>query len=198
MQVQIKKSHFMKHSAPTQNKTTVPSLFQIAAHLEDSVPTASSKKTASAPSQTPFAALVLQPEKLEAALKDASAQNDDFEASLTISRNDARSTTRNPPTNGVFIKKRSANSPREIKKVEFFLKAPSAKSVKLAADFTDWEKCPLDMMQNEDGVWFSFIPLEPGRYAYRFIVDGQWCDDPRSAWRVPNPFGTENALRVVT
>lgn len=177
---------------------TVPSLFQIAAHLEDSVPAACLKKPAPTPGQTPFVDLVLQPEKLEAALKDASAQNDDFEASLTISRNDARRTTQNSPTTGVSIKKRRANSPREMKEVEFFLRAPSAKSVKLAADFTDWEKYPLDMMQNEDGVWFSFIPLEPGQYAYRFIVDGQWCDDPRSAWRVPNPFGTENAMRVVT
>ncbi len=189
----------MKTSAPTQKNTIVPSLFQIAAYLEDSVPAARLRKTAPAPSQTAFADLVLHPDKLEAALNGARAENEAFDASLTTGRNGAKGATRNPPPNGATIKKnRGANPPRELKRVEFSLKAPAAKSVKLAADFTDWEKCPLDLMQNEDGVWFSFIPLEPGQYSYRFIVDGQWFDDPRSTKRVPNPFGTENALRVVT
>jgi 1,4-alpha-glucan branching enzyme len=78
------------------------------------------------------------------------------------------------------------------------MEAPSAKSVKLAADFTDWEKFPLDMMKSKNGIWFSVIPLAPGQYSYRFIVDGQWYDDPRSTQRVPNPFGSENAVIAVT
>ncbi len=86
----------------------------------------------------------------------------------------------------------------ELKETEFFLEAPSAKSVKLAGDFTNWEKFPLDMIQSEEGVWFAVIPLSPGNYSYRFIVDGQWHDDPRSAQRVPNPFGSSNAVKNVT
>lgn len=53
------------------------------------------------------------------------------------------------------------------------------------------------MMRSENGEWFSVIWLAPGQYSYRFIVDGQWCDDPCATQRVPNPFGTENALLVV-
>jgi hypothetical protein len=187
-----------KTTTPTRTKPVVPSLFQIAAHLDEVVPAAGLKRTAPAPSQTPFADLVLHPDKLEAALKAAEAENDAFDASRTIRRNDSKRTTPKSPTRAVTVKENSAGIPRQPRNVEFSLKAPSAKSVKLAADFTDWEKCPLDMLQSEDGVWFNVIPLEPGQYSYRFIVDGQWCDDPRSSRRVPNPFGTENALLVVT
>jgi hypothetical protein len=87
--------------------------------------------------------------------------------------------------------------PTQLIKAEFHLQAPTACSVKLAADFTDWEKHPLDLIKSEDGVWFTLVPLSPGQYAYRFIVDGQWRDDPHPARRAPNPFGSVNAVVVV-
>ena len=82
----------------------------------------------------------------------------------------------------------------ELKTTDFHLAAPEAKSVKLAADFTDWEKYPLDMIKTENGVWFTIVPLAPGNYSYRFIVDGKWCDDPHSFRRTQNPFGTINSV----
>jgi 1,4-alpha-glucan branching enzyme len=86
----------------------------------------------------------------------------------------------------------------ELKPTEFHLEAPFAESVKLAADFTEWEKFPLDMMKSEDGVWYTTVPLPPGHYSYRFIVDGEWCDDPRSMLRLhSNPFGRANAVMEV-
>ena len=93
---------------------------------------------------------------------------------------------------------RARASKPEFKQTEFQLEAPSAKSVKLAADFTNWEKFPLDMIRSEDGVWHAMIPLSLGNYFYRFIVDGQWSDDPRSTRSVPNPFGSLNAVKRVT
>lgn len=84
--------------------------------------------------------------------------------------------------------------PFRLKNIEFRLEAPMANSVKLAADFTDWDKFPLDMNQSVDGVWHLAVPLLPGKYAYRFIVDDQWCDDPRSVHRIQNPFGSSNAI----
>jgi 1,4-alpha-glucan branching enzyme len=83
-------------------------------------------------------------------------------------------------------------SPHELKKTEFALQAPSAKSVKLAADFTDWEKSPVEMTLAGNGVWRVAVPLAVGNYSYRFIVDGQWCDDPCCSYRIPNQFGTTN------
>lgn len=42
------------------------------------------------------------------------------------------------------------------------------------------------------------VGLSPGTYRYRFLVDGEWRDDPECTLRVPNPFGTEDAVQAVT
>jgi 1,4-alpha-glucan branching enzyme len=89
------------------------------------------------------------------------------------------------------------SSPHELKPTEFSLEASSAKAVQLAADFTDWEKSPLEMTRAEHGVWRIMVPLAVGNYSYRFIVDGQWHDDPHCDYHIPNPFGTTNATRKV-
>jgi hypothetical protein len=39
--------------------------------------------------------------------------------------------------------------------------------------------------------------LPPGAHHYRFLVDGEWRDDPECALRTPNPFGGENMTRQV-
>ena len=85
-----------------------------------------------------------------------------------------------------------------LKPGEFILEAPRAKSVKLAGKFTEWEKSPLDLTRSEHGVWRLILPLPRGEHPYRFIVDGQWCDDPQATRKAANPFGTENAIKVVT
>ena len=86
----------------------------------------------------------------------------------------------------------------EGRKIIFRLEAPSAHSVKLAADFTDWEKTPLKMSKHAKGVWQTEVPLAAGHYSYRFIVDGRWQDDPHCSQREQNPFGTANAVIDVT
>jgi 1,4-alpha-glucan branching enzyme len=59
------------------------------------------------------------------------------------------------------------------KKETFTLNAPEANSVALAGDFTSWELTPKPMKKNKDGVWKTTVALGPGRYEYKFIVDGQ-------------------------
>jgi Glycogen recognition site of AMP-activated protein kinase len=77
---------------------------------------------------------------------------------------------------------------------QFQLRAPAAGSVKLAADFTDWEKSPLAMNKDDEGMWVASVSLAPGEYAYRFIVDGEWVEDPSPFQSLPNPFGTLNSV----
>jgi 1,4-alpha-glucan branching enzyme len=89
-------------------------------------------------------------------------------------------------------------SPHNLKKTEFSLEASSAKSVKLAADFTDWDKSPLEMTRAENGIWNVAVSLAVGNYSYRFIVDGQWADDPKSLYHIPNSFGTTNSTIKVS
>lgn len=77
-------------------------------------------------------------------------------------------------------------------KQTFSFKAPAAHSVLLAGDFTRWLSKPIPLRKQADGVWKTTTSLAPGTYHYRFLVDGEWRDDPDCRIRVQNPFGTQN------
>ena len=47
------------------------------------------------------------------------------------------------------------------------------------------------------GTWKTQVSLLPGTYEYRFVVDGEWRDDPECPLRVENPFATQNCVRIV-
>lgn len=83
------------------------------------------------------------------------------------------------------------------RRIAFSISAPDARDVKLAGDFTGWEDAALAMKRQANGSWKASVAVPPGQHEYRFIVDGQWADDPKCDVRKPNPFGGENCLRVV-
>ena len=73
----------------------------------------------------------------------------------------------------------------------------NAMSVLLVGDFTHWQESPIPMHKAPDGVWSAAVTLKPGNHTYRFIVDGEWRDDPECAIHVPNPYGGEDMVRKV-
>jgi 1,4-alpha-glucan branching enzyme len=79
----------------------------------------------------------------------------------------------------------------------FFFTAPAAMSVQLVGDFTHWQERPIQMRKRPDGTWQTTVDLGPGTHHYRFLVDGQWRDDPECRVKVPNPYGGQNAVRQV-
>ncbi|HSG27266.1 MAG TPA: glycogen-binding domain-containing protein, partial [Candidatus Krumholzibacterium sp.] len=82
--------------------------------------------------------------------------------------------------------------------VIFSLDAPGAKKVCLTGEFTNWSHEGLRMLQDEkDGRWKLSMPLGPGEYEYRFIVDGVWIKDPKNVDSVLNEFGQENSLLII-
>jgi 1,4-alpha-glucan branching enzyme len=52
-------------------------------------------------------------------------------------------------------------------------------------------------MKRRGGVWKASVSLQPGTYHYRFLVDGEWRDDPNCELHVPNPYGTQDSVRIV-
>ena len=48
-----------------------------------------------------------------------------------------------------------------------------------------------------DGRWVKELMLAPGRYEYRFVVNGEWLDDPNAKEVTPNPHGGVNAVLTV-
>jgi 1,4-alpha-glucan branching enzyme len=79
----------------------------------------------------------------------------------------------------------------------FSITAPTAMSVQLVGDFTHWREKPIAMKKERGGVWKIAVELPAGTHHYRFLVDGQWRDDPECTVRVPNPFGGHDAVREV-
>jgi 1,4-alpha-glucan branching enzyme len=94
---------------------------------------------------------------------------------------------------GNIMARKNANG----RKQTFTITAPSAMSVLLAGDFTHWQEQAIPMRQQRGGVWKAIVELAPGTYYYRFIVDGEWRDDPDCTLRAPNTYGGENAVRQV-
>jgi 1,4-alpha-glucan branching enzyme len=80
---------------------------------------------------------------------------------------------------------------------EFFYNAPEANLVQLVGDFTHWQSEPINMVKEPNGTWKAAVQLPHGSHRYRFLVDGQWSDDPESRLRVPNVFGSQDMVRQV-
>lgn len=83
------------------------------------------------------------------------------------------------------------------KKVQFESPAPEAQEVYLAGDFNNWDSSANPMKKDKKGIWKTALSLKPGRYEYRFLVDGNWENDPSCCNCVPNEFGSQNCVRIV-
>lgn len=53
------------------------------------------------------------------------------------------------------------------------------------------------MKARGDGHWEATVSLAPGRYEYKFVVDGQWIPDPMATEQVWNRHGTLNSVKHV-
>jgi len=82
-------------------------------------------------------------------------------------------------------------------KVTFSLTSSDANEVILMGDFNQWNPKVHPMKKNKNGVWEKMTFLFPGTYEYRFMVDGQWENDPNNHQTRTNRFGTKNNLIVV-
>lgn len=70
-----------------------------------------------------------------------------------------------------------------------------AKKVLIAGDFNNWSSNSTPMRTNgKPGEWYMSLPLRPGRYRYRFIVDGRWVTDPHNSYVEANQFGELNNI----
>jgi 1,4-alpha-glucan branching enzyme len=65
----------------------------------------------------------------------------------------------------------------------------------LVGDFTHWQQRGIPMRRGKDGLWTTTVELQPGKHIYRFIVDGEWRDDPECSIRVGNPYGSQDMVR---
>lgn len=70
---------------------------------------------------------------------------------------------------------------------------PSAKEVFLVGEFNNWDP-RADRMVRRKGAFRKTLNLPPGEYQYKFLIDGEWHNDPSAKAQVPNEFGTTNSV----
>ena len=70
------------------------------------------------------------------------------------------------------------------------------KKVFLFGSFNSWNRSSLEM-KNDKGTYKIKIPLEPGRYQYKFFADGDELIDPENPEKIPNGMGDYNSVLTV-
>jgi len=71
----------------------------------------------------------------------------------------------------------------------------NAADVKVAGNFNGWDASDKYRLKREgSGKWSLCLPLQPGKYQYKFIVDGDWKEDPENPAQVVGEFGQKNSV----
>jgi chromosome partitioning protein len=90
------------------------------------------------------------------------------------------------------------SSPREVV-VRF--RDQVAGDVRIAGDFNGWvpDKGVRSLIESdgEIKVWTKVLQLPPGTYQYRYVVDGEWREDPENPQVVTNAVGGRSSVLVV-
>jgi len=74
---------------------------------------------------------------------------------------------------------------------------PGATNVLVAGSFNEWKPEKTPLIRKGSDKWVGDIAVNPGRYEYLFVVDGQWVPDPNARESVQNPYGGTNSVLVV-
>jgi hypothetical protein len=92
-----------------------------------------------------------------------------------------------------------AATPPSMVLVRLVVVRPGARTVQAAGDFNGWNPSRTPLEEISNGAWAVTIPLEPGRYEYMYVVDGQqWIADPFAVEQNDDGFGSRNAVLEVS
>ncbi|MDI6807570.1 MAG: hypothetical protein QME66_01125 [Candidatus Eisenbacteria bacterium] len=94
----------------------------------------------------------------------------------------------------------SLSPPKQVQGgILFRFYSPGSSVVYLAGEFNSWSASALPMADpDKDGIWEVIVPLAPGRYEYKFVVEGRdWKEDPGNPDKVSDPYGGSNSVLTV-
>jgi hypothetical protein len=82
--------------------------------------------------------------------------------------------------------------------VTFFLRGNlNARRVNLSGSFVNWVPDALVMTKTDSG-WIYLVKLAPGKYWYKFVVDGSWTIDKDNRWVENDGRGNDNSVYFKT
>jgi len=85
----------------------------------------------------------------------------------------------------------------KLNEVVLTVKAPDAKEVFIAGEFNNWKLDENSRMEQTNGCWIKRLNLNSGKYRYRFVIDGNWSEDPANPLTQLNNYGTLDSLLEV-
>jgi 1,4-alpha-glucan branching enzyme len=83
--------------------------------------------------------------------------------------------------------------------VVFRIVAPEATAVFVTGSFNAWRTVEHRLERKANGIWETTVPIAPGRYEYKFVVDSVWVHDMTNPVKVPAPLpfvGYNSVLEV--
>jgi 1,4-alpha-glucan branching enzyme len=92
------------------------------------------------------------------------------------------------------FKKVASEKLKEFSGITFSVQAPRANSVFIVGDFNNWSLDDNYKLQKVNGIWMKRLSLDKGSHQYRFVVDGQWLEDPHNPQTIVNPYGELNSI----
>lgn len=93
-----------------------------------------------------------------------------------------------------------ASGPARTVDVVFSLPADTqAERVALCGEFNDWSLDSISLARGDDRSWRVTVPLAPGTYRYKFLLDGETWENGIDADRYEeNAYGTEDSVIEVS
>src|SRR5688572_5299798 len=73
----------------------------------------------------------------------------------------------------------------------------SAREVYLSGTFNNWSTLKTPMIRTDSG-WVSDVLLNPGKHAYKFVIDGKWIHDERNAQAESDGYHGHNSIYFMT
>lgn len=77
-----------------------------------------------------------------------------------------------------MVEQQATQSEKTKAPIRITCSATNAREIVLTGSFNDWDAAALPMAKSADGEWKVDLRLSPGRYEYKFVVDGVSCCDP--------------------
>jgi len=76
----------------------------------------------------------------------------------------------------------------------FYYKNEKVKWVNLVGEFNNWNPYSHPLKKTKSGFWEVEVDIPPGKYAYRFIIDGRYIKDPLGTKITFDKFNNEYSL----
>lgn len=77
--------------------------------------------------------------------------------------------------------------------IEFVYEGAAAKNVAVAGSFNNWSASSHRLEKDKSGLWKTALPLGKGKYQYKFVVDGEWKEDPSNPQNSEDGHGGKNS-----